>query len=601
MTARARRGLPRRACLLSALAACSPAVEDPWAQLQPDSPCLQVELQDGVGDAVELRRLFDCLDRHGHLESLRPTVDALSSDEEAGLESLVRAADAASGPLGTLSLPSTSSLPDPAVQELLLEALSGIPGDVVGGAPGAPHEAPWSAIGPSTEALVVDLEDQPTAVAGLAAIVRHESLEEALVATVRSRGEPQGPFVAPLLHHLAAAGLEGDPEGEATQAWLDSWVVDPLGALPRSFFSLQLLTAEPGWRSEVVGHIAAHDDLGDVPRAVAWLASVDADGEPLRPGRFSALARVLTLLDRGSTPVTCTVGIEPFAIDLSFDDLTVQLLRIVAGLEPDTLGSAASVWSSLTDNLVADAALDAAVASGACPAFDEAAQEGLDALDLLTAPEAAPLLRLITPVLETTEDHRALPHLSQVFGAIGSPQTIADVDALVARIGPTDDAAAAARGLQGLASPVPGGEPPLRHLLDLFAYALTGEEGVIGPPAVLAYPWVRLVVADPSLRQASGRLVSTWADPSSHVVDGTAHLPDEAPMRDGLSTVRALADEQVVEPLLAAAATDGAATALLADGPPSSSPLRALEAAIRGGTLSDALAWFEAASGTTGR
>ncbi len=457
---------------------------------------------------------------------------------------------------------------------------------------------------PALGAQLANLQGQPAAVAALANLGRHPALEEAAVALLRAHDQPQGPFVTPLLHHVAAAAVAGDPQGRATEAWLDTWVISPLGALPRSFLTLQLLTAEASWRQDVTDHVAAHEDLGEVPAAAAWLATVDANGAPLVSGGPSALLRILTLLDRGTEPVTCTVGFEPLAIDLSFDDLTIQLLRIVAGMEPGTLGAASSVWSTLTDNRVADAALDAAVASGACPAFDDATREGLDALDLLTAEEAGPLLRLITPILDTTERHQALPHLANLFGTIGDPDALRDLDALVAAVGPTPDAAEAARGIQGLASPVPGGAPALRHLLDGFAYALAGEPGVTGPPAVIAYPWLREVADDEALRSSMGRLAITWADERSHIGRLADHLPEEAALRETFSTIRPLLQPGVVEPLLAAAATPGTWTALLASEPEADetpAPLVALASALRGGTLADAFAWFEQASAETER
>jgi len=604
------RALARGAVSLRAMAvmslggACAADTTDPWAQLNPESPCYEVDLRDGVGTADELRTAFDCFDRHGHLRSLHATVETLEADDRAGLSALVLAIAAAEGALGDQPLPGLPDLPDPALQDLLLEALSGAPGDGVGQVEPQGPPAAWAGAGPSVEVQLANLRDQPPAVAALATLGRHPSLEEAAVAWLRARDQPQGPFVAPLVHHVAAAAVAGDPEGHATSAWLDTWVVAPLGALPRSFFTLQLLTAEASWRQEVTAHVAAHEDLGEVPAAAAWLAKVDANGVPLGSGGPSALFQILTLLDRGTEPVTCTVGFEPLAIDLSFDDLTVRLLRIVAGMEPGTLGTASSVWSTLTDNRVADIALEAAVASGACPAFDDAAREGLDALDLLTADEVEPLLRLITPILDTTERHQALPHLADVFGTIGDPDALRDLDALVAAVGPTPDAADAARAVQGLASPVPGGAPALRHLLDGFAYALTGEPGVIGPPAVIAYPWLREVAADEALRTSVGRLATTWADERSHIRRLSDHLPEEAVVRDAFALLRPLLQPDVVEPLLDAAATPGAWTALLATEPEADgtlAPVVALTSAVREGTLADAFAWFEQASSQTQR
>ncbi len=586
------------ACCAVLLSSCGSERTDPFAQLSPSSPCYDIDLRDGFDDADELRTTFDCLDHHGHLVSLHPTVDALEADAQQGMSDLAVGLNLALDGLAAAGLSSSPSLPDPAVQDVLLELLTGSAGDAVG-APAPGHDAAlWYGAGPALEVHLRELHDQRPAVAGAAALLRSADLEATVLALGQVGGQPQEPFVAPMLHHLAAAGVAGDPEGVLAEAFLDSWVVNPFGALPRSFFPLQLLTADASWRAQVTEAVAPPLALAEVPGSLAWLATVDAEGVPLRSGRVSALARILTLMDRGTAPVECTVGIEPFAIDLSFDDLTVRLLRIVAGMEPGTLGSASSVWSTLTDNVVADVALEAAVASGACPAFDTAALEGLDALDLLTAEEAAPLLLLLLPVLDTTERHQGLGHLASVLDAIGSEPSIQALDGLAARVASSDDAASAARGLQGLASPVPDGEPPLRHLLDGLSFALTGDATTEGPPAVVVYPWLRLVASDPEVRHALGRLLVTWSHPDSHVSRWLELVPEAEVTADGFRTVRALTEPEVVEPLLDGAAAPGVVSALLAteaSAEGAAPPLVALEGALRAGAVSDALAFFEQA------
>ncbi len=128
--------------------ACSADTTDLWDHLNPDSPCLEVDLRDGLGSAAELRTVFDCFDRHGHLRSLHATIETPEADDQAGLSALVVALAASEDALADPRWPGLPELPDPAMQDVLLEALSGVPGDGVG-QPDAGHaQAAWAGAGP---------------------------------------------------------------------------------------------------------------------------------------------------------------------------------------------------------------------------------------------------------------------------------------------------------------------------------------------------------------------------------------------------------------------------------------------------------------------
>jgi len=591
------------------LVACGPVAE-PWAdQLQPEGPCLQVEVSDGLDDGAEVDALFHCLDHHGHLAPLRPAATAMQ-DTPAGtatpadrLAEAQRAAARAdlepfAGVVAAGSWLASPDRPTVSVLRTTAELLSGVPAIEL---PEARHEAPQRspvhALAPALPAIAGDLLAEPAALGEVSDALAHDGVP-AWLGAIADASEAAG-----VDRWLQAAGearpltispdndRHGDASGDSLRDLLEVWWLREGATLPELRPELAILLADPSDREALaVALVEAHDagELEQVGTSAAWLATVDRHGEPLAdPAEPSALARVVRVVATTNEPVECELDLWVTSFEWSFDNLAVRLLELLTQLDDDAIDDAGSLLASLTGGGVSEAVLRAAVQSGTCPTLTLDTLDDLDAVALLFEPEADPLrtvvvggLRATPPghlpaLADATTDlwvHGGLPPVEELLRDIGSSQAIGGLGRLTGELSRPrgSEPSVVEQGL-ALAHQL-ATQPVRRHHVDHLGRALLGPDEA----------WV-----------AIDRLADLAADPDSEVAAAPQLIREilttdpQLELAEPLRVV--LADEDVVRPLLEVASSHEVVQALT---PPSSSvddpaPTAWLAGHLVDGTLHD--------------
>ncbi len=624
------------------LAGCAPA-EPPWYRgLAPDSPCYRVDLADGLDETstVEVRDTFACLDHHGHLAALRPTVDALEAH-----------APASGVPAGVELARSLNALPRAGVDvvTLLESGLSLVQGD---------PEA-----GTHAQDLLLEL-----AYGTRATLVRREDFD--LTDPARLEAGPLA-AAAPAVPGVARAVLDDDLaatdqladvlEDPSTHRWLrtiDGWVTTPdprveapVDRLLPGLGGLVLAARSPGndrWAGasgdslrdlvdvatagtpdlvdrsapalarvldDPVVQEALPDLLVDLHRAghlqvtaaqATWLAQVDVEGGRLDPGEDSALTALLRLLASTNRPLRCELDVVVTTLDVDLGNLAVALLEILADQDPDAVQGAAALLGEVL-GYGGDQVLEALATTGACPAFTPQVARDLRSLDRLSEPQARGLTHTliglvrvlrdgrenhVVDLVDTVEvawDHGAVPPLEEVLRDTGEARVIEDLVALVPVMDDPLRYGVTARGA------------PAATLSDLlrqarWLVAVDPEDGRTGWARI--EPLLAPALSEDGTFRALGRAAEVMAAPGSALGRAQDLLPPLLDADPDLALLTALApalrDRQVVAPALRLAETPGVTDAVLAARPAGADqtevPLAFAGRLIRTGALDDLLA-----------
>lgn len=645
--------LPRDLTVVAAIAttlayasgvACAVPEQPSWRdQLVADSPCYRVDLSDGLdaSAATEVHDLFGCLDHQGHLAALRAADVALDrpsrSDPHAAM-ALARAVnalpDVGVSPFRAVAVARDLLQDDPDAitfaLDLYLEAAYGVrasrvrAGDVDTGSADALRRGALAPLAPVVPAVAGALLDEDLGVPHLLADVAADPLARRALLTVHSAANGGDGVLRDRVRRLPADVGEailaarvddndvwpqasGDSLRDVAQAWLaDGGVLDHSDVTAPAATLLADGRVRAGLQDDLVSwHARGH--LAAAPAELAWLASVDVAGEPLRKGGTSALQSLARLLHDTNQPMRCSVDLWLTSLDFDLGNLAVTLLGWLAGSDPDLVQSGTSVFSSVlgvSDGLLVDVA-----DTGVCPAFTPQVVEDLHAIDLLYDERADDLLVITLEALDTVQngqqdrlpdlvdlvaavqDHRGVPSAEEAVKDLAGTRLIAD---LIAMIPVASDPSA-----HGL-SAGPDRPADLDDLWGVLVWAVSvdgGQTGVqrahplVDPLVTAAGTWeaaeafAGVVTADGSASSDALALLDTWV----------AHDPGLA----GLDTVAlVLRADAVVGPSLQVAEQPDVFAALLAEAPAadgSEAPLAWSSRLIVDGTVDEVLTTLDVA------
>ena len=419
------------------LAGCSLGDPEPhWSdQLAAEGPCWSVNLLDGIDGTDELRDLYLCVNQEGAFTPLRGLLDALdlpsARDQTNWAEAEAIAAAAPDADLSLVSLVDAALLlirEDPTLfSDVLVAAVEAIYGQpwaaVEGGA--VDLDAPSSLEGGLVVPLLPPLQDAARAILADGSAIP-ELLGDALtspytrdalctlVGIARSSDPAIGPLAQTTMQALGEAialsrdarndrwsGASGDSfrdllttvveaEDPATGLpWLSAGRDDLAGLLRDDALRARLASAL--LRLHAGDHIAPlFQQLRVMAEVDAAGTSLDRDADPSPPGaRISALSSFVRLLDSASRPVRC-IGIE-------LDNLSVTLLRLLAAIDPDTVGLGVSVLGPLLDSWLGGVSLD--LLELVCDGVDEQLVWDLQSVDRFNDEATGDLLFLLLELL----------------------------------------------------------------------------------------------------------------------------------------------------------------------------------------------------------
>lgn len=590
-------------------ASCSPVDRPSWRdQLVADSPCYRVDLLDGLNedDPAETRDLFDCLDHHGHLESLRPTVEALqppSSDGASGLVEVARAVNAL--PDAGVDLSRTvevgiALLRDPGepltgLLDLWLELSTGAPArSVRSGAvdttdPQVLRSGVLAPLAPVLPVAATDLLSDDMALVTAFGTALRGPTSHAIVYTVAAMARSPHPDVQAVVTGLpehAGELIEATQDG-SDGLWsgggddsLRDLVTVMVGderhdaAMTALAPPLTAILQDDRSRSRLGGvlrRLHAEGSLDSVASDLGWLASVNVDGDPAQRGEVSGVEALVRLLDGANRPMVCTLDLGITDVSVNLGNLSVSLLGLIAELDPNTVQSGAGILGDLIDGRLSQTLLTTLANTGVCPTLTSTLVEDLQVLDLLFDDNADSLVRAflgVTKALKTDGHLDDMVDAASVLWQTDAIWALGDVVRDTADERLWDDAVAM---VPILLDPAAYGLPADSFAFDdaweLLSGAVSDPElgwavtaPVVQHAATADGTWQAMTALGVLLRDRRSQtsdvlvLVDAWttADPDLTLLDTGAAL---------------LADPSIAGPVLRMAAMPGVAASLLAPAP----------------------------------
>ncbi len=607
-------------------------------QLVADSPCFEVNLLDGLDDSStdELRNLFDCVNHHGHVESIEPAVVSLEQGTtRAGLPAGVELATAVNA-MGDLDvdpmalagvLLDAMQAPDRPVEEMLdlaLELVTGQRADRVrsGELSASNLDAsvltPLAEVGPIAIGSLLDGDLETAEWAGSVIVdpdtarwIRTGSayLESDLPAV----STPLATAIPNLGHALLASQSPNNDRwagatGESLKDLIRVYLVQDAPVLQNISPDAARLLGDPVFAAALENELVRlHQQhaLQDLGPDLAWMANVDLHGNGLPPSEPSALYRFLRLLANTNETMDCSVWIIP--IPFTDINLAVEVLNFIADMDPGSVQTAASVISILTGNGVSEFLLDQLADSGVCSTLTTEVMDDLIAVDVLTEPEARNLLTAIVGLLEVSKNGGNTNHIPDVANLLeeahkagGTPP----LEELVRDLGNEPLFADLVDVVPILANPEEFGivlddaEPvDLAEAVSLIAWAFEVDEtsGMTGLQELrpLLVPILKEDGTWETLDRA-GVLMRDDASQTAHLLELLPPLIALDPELTLLQDLGPLLGERAVSaPLLRALETPGVLGSLLADRPSDEGqeevPLAFMAGLIADGTLDDLL------------
>ncbi len=463
--------------VLAGLWACIPPSEprhtDWLAQRQPTDVCYRVNLLDGLSThgTDELHDLFDCLNSHGHLDTLTGVDVAFDastvSDVPVGVR-LIQAFDAAAAhDIDPLSLVSTAAqaVTDGGEElstliDLSVEWTWGRPASEVA-SPGFDFTradllqqglvAPLDGILPP---VAEGLQGSAPTRRWLSELLAHDDTARLLhtLAAYHASSDPRiRPHVRPLLPHLGEAlvavgtpqnnrwtGVSGHSLHDLVDLLLtgDEPVLVPLSEDLHQMLSDARFSA---LAQQALVELSLEGSLQEVPAQTAWMASVDRSGGYLGPGEVSALHGLLRMLAQANQPASCTVDIWVTELDIELGNVAVAILGFLADQDPDFVVSSTGVLSDVLGWSLSQTVLDLVVDSGACPVLTQQLVDDLQVVDTLYRPEAYDLLSATLPLLHAMKngDEDQLGTMADIATELQRAGAIPAVEEAIRDLGPT--------------------------------------------------------------------------------------------------------------------------------------------------------------------
>lgn len=624
-------------CVLALGASCGEP-EPPWYQsLQPDSPCYRVNLADGLdeSDTVELRDLFSCLNHHGHLQALVPTVDALeepaSSGDPAGIE-LARTVNALSGAdldlmellqgsLGLVDLPPHAATHG---QDVVLELIYAehhvtvrrkdydlTDPDNLGGGAVAP-------LRPVVPVVTSALQQNPDTTDLLADLLIDPETHR-WVRTVASWAEASDPSVREPLRGLLpelgrAIVATRSPENDRWSGATGDSLRDLVDAASRRRARGDLIevvspSVDPMLNDRIVREnlpvelVALHSEghLEHAARQLTFLTQVDADGWPLTAGQDSALLSLVRLIHDTNKPMRCGVTVFGTRFDFDLGNLAVFLLRVLADQDPDDVQSAANLVGSVLGSGIGGGVLNAIADTGVCDALTPQVALDLQALDRLGQPQARSLTHTLIRLLRVLRYGEAdqVQNVVDLLAHAWDHGVVPPLEEVVRDIGPSPVFTHAANLVPVMNRPadfgVTAGDDPAKTLSDLLAlsrWLVQRDQGRTGwqrlqplllPATTYDETWEAIHAVAPVLGNRTSALAT-----AHELLPPLVQADPELRLMQQLSPV--LGDPSIIEPALRLANTTPVIDELLATAPSSEHPEVPLAFGahlIRSGTLDD--------------
>lgn len=574
--------------MLLLLLACTPR-QPWWSELQPDSPCYRVDLADGVdeADTTELHELFACLNRGGHLDAWQPIDELLEEPSGGGLvgHDLARwtnaMTDEDADPLFILStairLVASEEQDADAWFDLWLEVGWGRPAHEVrsgrvplnAGLQGGLLEP----LIPGVQRLAGDLHGDPDgSLAWLA-----EQLPGARRWIRTAAGWQASTDAWAAASHLPRelgvtlqrtrspgndrwADASGDSLRDVVEAIVDQDVAKAIAPPASTLLADDL--ARANFESALI-QMHADGDLQQLLPQLERLVAVNRQGELAAPGEDSALRSFIRLVARGNEPMVCTVDLGLFEVPLSFGNVSVSVLELLADLDPDAAQDATGILSDLLGFGFTEAIIEQVASSGTCPPLDTQLVADLRAVDAMQEPETRAVFVVLVRLAKAAKDgeQSQVPALVDALTVLEDRQLIEPLEELARDIGPTVFAEDVVGLVPVLARPGTYGisaspdEPiALVDVLDGLEELMQERDGTSGlehlqallEPAVAEEgTWIALhrgvdLLADPQSRTSqvlafAGPLVA--ADPELDIVRVGRPLFDVPGIRDPLLTL----------------------------------------------------------------
>ncbi len=596
------------AAALVCLVSCTPQDRPSWRdQLVADSPCYRVNLADGLLEetTAEVEDLFACLDYHGHLESLRPTVAALRPTNTGGAPGLIDIARTVNAlpdvgvDIGTSLSVAIDLLRDPAeplqgVLDLSLELVTGEPARTVrSGAidptqPSVLRGGILAPIAPIVPDLAQSMLDAPDKTQAIGDALLGDTVRQWVYSTA-SYGRSAHPDVRALIEAVpedagdallaTRDGVDGLWAGGTDDSLRD--LVDIMvgtdtrdSAITELAEPLGVLLADDGVRTgtgALLRTLHADGTLDSIITDLGWMATTNVDGLPAQRGELSGLESLVRLLDSANQPMVCTLDLGFTDVSVNLGNLSVTLLGFVNDLEPNTVQTSAGILGAIVDANLSQSLLGRLANSGVCPALTPTLVEDLQVLDLLFDDNASALVVAFLGVTQVLEDEG---HLARF---VDLTSTLWDTNAIWALgdvVRDTSD------------------EPIWQHilgaiplLLDPASYGLPNDTVDFDD----AWDALNVLVSDPVLGWAStadilrpianadgvwvavGNLAELLSDGRSEaahsleLVDDWVSADPDLVLLDTIAVL--LAKSEISEPLLRIAATPQVSSALLASTP----------------------------------
>jgi hypothetical protein len=594
--------------------------EADWSnQVSPGGPCWEVNILDGLDESstAELHGLFDCVNQGGNLDPLSGVVDALDADSRSGI------------PLGVELALLINDLPNVDVDVFsfagfaldLIEQEPTLIGDALAVVVELMYGDAYAdivATGPSGSASALDrgvirpalpvvarvstamLDDGPGITSMVADALASQAAADGVCTIVALSEDPStADLAADLLPNLGAAIAHSrSPDN-------DRWT-DASGDSLRDLASVMLL--ETGGDSQTLIEAvspdllsilnddalldrllsalqrAEDDDLLDpLPQELLYLASVDIDGNPLSVGEDSALLCLLRMLHAANNEFSCSIDI--FGL-FEFDNLSVEILGLLASQEPGTVASGLELLGPLLGNSVVEWLLDGFVSLETCPLLTDQLISDLDAINRLNDDEASSLVVVmldllgafyqssdsthateLVQILSMTYARGAVPPVEEALRDLAGSDIARDLTDLVPVLMDTDD-------LTTESCPTAAAPLDLDAILDVLVVMLTEESGQT--PLVAMEPILFPLLGHENTWELLGNLSNLLVDNDARLQDGVALLtrlialdPDLTLLYDNVDL---LADPTLITPILKITESDEVVAAmseaeLTAEGP----------------------------------
>ncbi len=421
-----------------------------WAQRQPDGPCWQVNLKDGLDTetADEVHGLYRCLNQDGGLDSLAGLDEAMDASSrqdrplggEVGL--LVRGlAEAELDVFETadvlLALLEDEDRPVEPAMELLVELLYAQPYAVIAGG-GVTLESesaleggavvPLLPVVSQVSTALLDDDGEMVALAsdalasdmlddGVCTVVGLASSEDDEVVELRERLLPDLGAALDATHDASNDRWDAS-SGDSLRDLLEATLLETRGDGKNAIAALSDDLTPILENEEVRDRLAALlDDLArqgaleELPLWAQHLAEVDVDGTRRCSASIttscsdadSALTALVRLLATANTEVECSViGLEVFN-----DNLAIELLITLAGWESDTIESLNQILGDVLGYEISGDLLGWVLT--ACSGIDDTEQlvSDLGSLERLNDPESGQLLTVLVDALGALYDEDA--------------------------------------------------------------------------------------------------------------------------------------------------------------------------------------------------